>query len=146
MAFINKLLVIFEVCRREFNALPQFSDVVNAAVRCRVNFNQVYCPPALDFHAIGTPVARLAAVCRAIEAIDRFGNYARGGGFAATARTGKQIGVRGMPAFDLVLNGFGDVLLADDVGKRLRPVFAIEYKIIHIFNVKCQIIDVKTIS
>jgi hypothetical protein len=125
VAFINDKNFVFELGGREFDAFAQFADVIDAAMACRVDFNQINGPTARYFQTIGASVARFGFVRFAVETVYGFGDDARRGGFAAPARPGKQICVGDMSAFDFVLDRNRYMILTRHIRERLRPVFAI---------------------
>ena len=61
---------------------------------------------------------------RAALAVERLGQNAGGRGLADAAGTGEQIGVADAIAGDRLLQRPGDVLLADQLVERLRPIAA----------------------
>ena len=67
----------------------------------------------------------------ALDAVEGFGEDARGGGFPCAARAHEDVSVGEALLLDGVLERGGDVLLADDVGKRLRPIFAGKNRVAH---------------
>ena len=69
-----------------------------------------------------------------MDAIERLGEDARGGGLADAARPDEEIGVREPVLFDRVLQRPRDVLLPDDIVERLRPIFARENLVAHAPN------------
>ena len=64
-------------------------------------------------------------------AVDRLGQDLGAGGLAGPARADEQIGVGQPSGLDLLFQRLGNMLLTDDVVKRLRPLFAIERLIHH---------------
>ena len=59
-----------------------------------------------------------------MNAIECFGEQARGGGFAHPPAPGEQIGMGNAAGLDGVGESRGDSFLADQVGKLLRPITA----------------------
>ena len=57
-------------------------------------------------------------------AVQRHRQNARDGGFADAAMSAEDVAVGDALLLDGVLQGAGDVVLADDVGELLGPVFA----------------------
>ena len=70
------------------------------------------------------------ANCRR-AAVERHGKDTRHRGFANPAMTAEDVTVRDPLLLDRVLQGAGDVFLADDVGEFLRPIFARENLVTH---------------
>ncbi len=122
--------------------LAQFANLVDAAVGSRVDFDHVEGISQADFAAGVALVARFRG--GALGAVERLGQNARRGCFAHAARAGKNVGVRHASG----LNGIGerarDVLLADNVGKRLRPPFSRDDLVAH--TVEAEVSKILAIS
>ena len=72
--------------------VAQFANLVDAAIGGRVDFNDVERIAGGDFLA---GVAFIAGICGGtVNAVQSFGEDARGGGFSNAARAGKNVGVR----------------------------------------------------
>ena len=76
-------------------------------------------------------MARLPVVARpfsqvVVQAVGRFRQQPGGCRFAGSARAGEEIGMADSPGSDGVLQGVGNVFLADYLVKARRPPFAIE--------------------
>jgi hypothetical protein len=110
----------------EDGAFAQFAGVVDAAVAGGVDLDDV--DGAVAVGGEGAAGAAFAAGLRGgpLGAVEGAGEDARGGGLAAAAGAGEQVGVVEAPGADGVDERFGDVLLADDFGEGLRPVFAVQ--------------------
>ncbi len=112
--------------RCEHRAFTQITGVVHTAVACRIEFDHVY----RSGSAGGQILAALADAARfgrgSLFAVQGPGHDARGGGLAAPARPGEQVGM----VHTVVLEGTGergcDVFLADHICQPGRPVGAIE--------------------
>ena len=81
--------------------------------------------PASDGLAVLALAAGLA-VGAEVEAVERPGEDARGGGLAGAARAREQIGVAGAILAHRVLQRVGDGILADQLGEMLGPVLAVQ--------------------
>ncbi len=112
--------------RAERRALTQVTRVVDTTVRGRVDLD--------DVDAAGTATserhARVAHPARprrrALHAVEATREDARRRRLATPARTTEQVRVIDAPRPQRLHEGFGDVLLADDVGERLGAVAAVQ--------------------
>jgi hypothetical protein len=109
----------------EVDFVAQVADVVYAGVGGGVYFDQV------EEAALTDCLAGVALVARPfsqfiVQAVGRFRQQSGGGGFAGSTRAGEEIGVADAAGGDSVLQGVGDVFLADYLVKARRPPFAIE--------------------
>ena len=59
-------------------------------------------------------------------AVDRLGQDLGAGGLSGAPGAGEQVSVRGPPLRHLLFQGLGDMGLANDVGERLGPPFAVQ--------------------
>ena len=103
------------------DVLAQLAHFVDAAVGGRVDFDHVRRIAGRDFEAAGADAAGLSG--GPFDAIQAARQNARDGGFAGAALARKDVAVRDAAAANGVLERGPDVLLADQLGKRLRPVF-----------------------
>ena len=110
----------------EERAFPQVTRLVDVAVRGGVDLDDVDAAgPAAG--EVATALALAAGVGhRRLFAVQRAGQDAGAGGLAAAARPGEEVGVVDAVAGECVPQRLGDVVLADDLGKRLGPVPAVE--------------------
>ena len=118
---------VFADSRGKVCLVPQIADIVDAVVGRRVHFGDVEYRTILDSFAdralqAGVPVYR-------VQAVDCLGEDFGTGGFTGSSRTGKQVSVGGFARADLILQNRGDVFLRNDIGKELRPPFAVECQI-----------------
>ena len=107
-------------------AFAQVTGVVDTAMGGRVDLDDVdrAGPAASERH---TRVAYPARVRRrALLAVETAGQDARAGRLAAAARAAEEVGVAHPTGAQRLHEGLGDVLLADDVAERLRPVAAVQ--------------------
>ncbi len=107
----------------------QFANLIDAAVRGRVDFEHVERSSRGNFAAGVAGVVGLGG--RALRAVERFGENARRGGLSHAAHARKNVRVRHAIRLDRVRERLGDVLLADEVAERLRPVFSRDDFIAH---------------
>ena len=114
----------------EHRLIAQGAHIVDAVVGRGVQLDHVEDRPVVDAAAGGAPVARVA-VDRML-AVDRLGQDLGTGGLAGPARADEQVGMGQTPGLDLLFERLGNMLLTDNVVKRLRPVFAIERLIHHL--------------
>ncbi len=106
--------------RRVADPLTKLADVVDRAVRGGVHLDHVHRA------AVGDRDARLADATRsqgrAVDAVERAGEDLRHRGLARPARADEQVGVMDAIALDRVAEGANDMLLAHDLGERLRAM------------------------
>ena len=95
--------------------VPQFPDVIDAGIRCRVDLQNVHALSGSDFQAGGTLVARRHRWT--LQAIQPFRQNARRGRFPNPSGAGKQVSVADPVHLDRILEGLDDGLLADDILK-----------------------------
>ena len=107
-------------------AFAQVTGVVDAAVGGRVDLDDVdrARPAPGERHA---RVAHPAGVRgRPLLAVEAAGEDPRAGRLAAAARAAEEVGVAHPTGAQSLHERLGDVLLADDVAERLRPVAAVQ--------------------
>ncbi len=114
---------------RVADAVAELADVVDGAVRGGVHLDHVHRGAGGDRDAGVADAARRQR--RAVDAVERAGEDLRHRGLAGPARADEQVGVVDAIALDRVRERADDVLLADDLGERLRPVTAIEGLLCH---------------
>ena len=95
-----------------------------AVVGRGVELDHVEDRPVVDAAAGGALIARIAV--DRVLAVDRLGQDLGAGGLAGAARADEQVGMGQPSGLDLLFQRLGNMLLTDDVVKRLRPVFAVE--------------------
>ena len=118
MRFVEDHDLIARGGRGVAHHLAQFADLVDTAVRRRVNFDDIERSARGDFAA---GVAFIAGLDRwALGAVERFGQDACRGRLAHAARPGKNVGVGDAVVLDGVFESGRDVLLADDFAESLR--------------------------
>ena len=106
---VDDIHALFHRRGRENRLLAQRAHIVHAVVRGGVQLDHI------EDRAV-----RNAAAGGALSAGVAVGRFAR------SARTDKDIGMRQAGGADLVFQRFGDMLLADDVVKGLRPPLPIQ--------------------
>ena len=114
------------------NHLAEFADLIDAAVGGGVDLDDVERSAGSNFLAGVADAAGFG--CRAVNAIEGFGEDAGGGGFADTARAGKDVGVSDTIILDGVLERFCDVSLSDEVRESLRTPLAGDDLVCHVCN------------
>src|ERR1041385_1699125 len=112
--------------RREVDLLAEVADLVDAAIRCRVDLDQVQGGPGRHLEARLAPVARLRRVTRPARAVDRLGQQASRRRLSRTPRAAEEIGMRDAARDDRALQRPRRGVLADEVAKGLRAVLAVE--------------------
>ena len=114
---------------RELHRLAQAADLVDAAVRCRVDFEDVH------GRAIHDALAALAFSARvwrrALLAVQRHRENLRRARLARAAWPGEKVGVADTPRRDGLRKRARDMVLPDEVAERMRPPFAIECDVRH---------------
>ena len=108
--------------RREFHRVPQFADLLDAIVAGAVDLQDIQRTPLGDLSHPGIVVREIRA--RAPGTVEALGEDAGERGLPGAARPAEKVGVRDPVRRDGVGQRGRDVLLADDVGKALRPVFS----------------------
>ncbi len=112
--------------RGEEGSLAQVTGIVDAAVTGRVDLDHVDRAGAVGRERD----ARLALAARigggALLTVERAGQDARRRRLAAAAGPGEEIGMVEAAGAQRLRQRLGDVLLADDLGERPRPVFPVE--------------------
>ena len=114
---------------REFHRLAQAADLVDAAVRRRVDLEDVHRGAVGDLAAVVAGAARLWR--RPVLAVERHGEDLRRARLACAARPREEVGVADAPRDDGLRERLGDMFLPDEVGEGLRPPFPIECDIRH---------------
>jgi len=109
---------------------PRGSDhvlahVINPGMAGRVNLYYVKTAAFPDVPAVVAFIARFVLPFLPVQAIQGFGEQSGHGCLADAARPAEEISVRYFTAGDFVLQGQLDMVLADQLGKKLRPVLAI---------------------
>ena len=104
-------------------------DLVDLSVRGGVKFEHVHRVSRRDLFARIADPARPNG--RSLNAVQRFRQDSRSRGFAGSARSHENIGMRETVLLDRILQGASDVVLADDFVERLGPVFSGKNRIAH---------------
>ena len=128
MHFVDDIHAFFYLRGRIDGLVTQRAHAVHAVVRRRVQLDHIQKPAALDAKAARAAVAGIAVF--RLLAVDRAREDLCAGRLARTARAGEEVGVRQPPLRYLALQGLGDVLLADHVGKGLGTPLAVK-RLIH---------------
>jgi hypothetical protein len=111
--------------------LAQLTDLLDAAIGGRVDLNDIYRVSGPDLGARLAYPARLRHCMVRRAAIQSHSQDASYGGLADTPMATEYIAVCGPPLLDSILKGLGDMFLPNDLGKRLRPVFAGQNLVAH---------------
>ena len=128
MDLVDDVDLALQLGRLVAHAVAQLADVVDAVVRGAVDLVVV------DRGAVGDGDARRALAAGdadALLAAERLGEHARRGGLAHAARAAEEEGVVHAAACERILQRAGDVLLADDLGERLRPGLPRQHEVGH---------------
>ncbi len=123
---VDDVDLVAAVDRGEERPLPQVTGVVDAAVAGGVDLDHVDGARAAAGQ-VGAGAAHPARlVGRALLAVEAAGQDPGAGGLAAAARPGEEVGVVDPVVVERRPQRGRDVVLADDLGERLRPVAAVE--------------------
>ncbi len=122
MRFVDQEDLVAVTRRQVTNRFPQLPDFVDAAIGGRVNLLHIDGISRGNFEARGAGAIRRHR--GTLKTIERFGQNARGGRLSHAAAAGENVPVRNAVGEDGILQGVGYKVLAHDVVKSLRPVFA----------------------
>ena len=111
------------------DAFPKFLDAFNASIGGAVDLQDVEATTFLDLFA--DIVVWVEVSFWAFGAVEGFGEDAGGGGFPDSAWTDKKEGVGKATFGNGVGEGADDMILADELSKCARAVFAGENKVTH---------------
>ncbi len=127
MRLIDNVELHPQLGRRVLDLLAQVANVIDPAIRRRVDLDNVDRRAGVDRIAGSTVIAGTIGRIR-IEAVDGFGEQARGAGLPGAARTAEEVRVRHPIERDRVLQRACDVLLTYQLirVKRGRPVLPIQ--------------------
>ena len=128
MYFVDDVHALFHLRGGVDRLVAQRAHAVYAVVRRRVQLYHVQKSPALDAEAARAAVAGVAVF--RVLAVDRAREDLRAGRLACAACAGEEVGVRQPPIRYLALQGLGDMLLADHVGKGFGTPLAVK-RLIH---------------
>ena len=134
MHFVDDIDFVARRHCRVAHSFNNFAHIVDAGVACSIHFDHI------DMSAFGNCHARLAnttwvdsraALPVLANAIQRFGNQPRGGGFANPAHAGHKERMRQPVTFYRVTKRLHHGILTNQLGKSLRTVFARQHAIRH---------------
>jgi len=114
----------------ERRALDDVADVVDAAVRRRVELEQIEEPSRGDGDTVLAFTARLAVVAE-VQTVQRLGEDPRRRRLPGAARPRQEVGVTDAAVAYGIAHRPRDVLLTDELGKALRPVLAVQGLVRH---------------
>ncbi len=124
VSFVEDPDLVAIASRPVTRGVAQFANLVDAAIGGSVDLNHVNGIAGANLAARIANTARLGNRMILRLAIQRHRQDARDGGFADAAMAAEDVSVRDAPLPNGVLQGAGDVLLPDDLGEFLWPVFA----------------------
>ena len=104
--------------------IPQGPDLVHAVIGGGVQLQNIQKAAAFQPQTAGTLTAGVA-VYRVLT-VDGLGQNFGAGGLAGAPGAGEKVGVGGASLRHLLFQGFGDVLLPDDIGEHLGPPLAVQ--------------------
>ncbi len=139
MHFVDNVDLVAPRCGQVAHFFADFADILDARVRGAVDLLHIERVAVRDFRAGGARAAGLAVL--GIRAIERLGKEPRHGCLADAARARKDIRVMDAAECQRVHERARDVILTDDIGEFLRPVFSgddlIGHKLRAIYKLQC---------
>ena len=130
--FVDDVDLVAALRRGVADVVAQLAHVVDAVVARAVDLDARRGVAGGDLLAVVADAAGRGG--RALHAVERLGEDARGRGLADAARPDEEIGVGEAVLLDRVLQRLRDVVLPDQIVKRLRPIFARENLVAHVSN------------
>src|SRR5436309_8981022 len=124
MGLVDHIDLVLALRRRKADLVPELPHLIDAAVRGRVDLDQVEKTSLADGDAVLAAIARLAIL--GVRAVHGLRDEARDGRLSRATNACQQVSVRDLPARDRVPPGPRDVLLSDDRAERLGTVAAVE--------------------
>ena len=124
MDLVDDVDLVCAARRSEADLLAKVTDVVDGAVACGIDLDQVEKASVADGDAVLALVAGLAVL--RTQAVHGLGDEPRRRGLARPARTGQEVGVGDLTVSDRVSQRSGDRLLPDQLSEGLRAVAQIE--------------------
>ena len=131
MDFVDDVDLFLSFDRGVTDAVDEVSDLVDAIIARRVDFDDVWVGVRIDCLAVG---ALVALMTDALLAVQSLGEKAGHGGFSGSARAAEKIGVRYLAAIDGVSDCPNDGLLSSDLFESRGSVFVVKSFIGHIRN------------
>ena len=126
---IDDVDLIAAVDRRELDRLSQIADLVDAAVGCRIDLEDVHRRALCDLAALLALPAGFR--CRPVLAVERLREDLRRTRLARAARAGKEVCMADVAARNGICQRPADMLLPHEVLERLRPPLPIQRNIRH---------------
>ena len=130
--FIDNINLVARRDRRIAHRLDNFAHVVHPGVAGGVHFDHIDMPPLGNRHAgIADParIDRRAALLIGANTVKRLGDQPCGTGLAHPAHAGHQEGMGQPVALDRIAQRLHHRVLAEQLGERLRAVFAREHAV-----------------
>src|SRR5262249_33203157 len=124
VGFVEDINLVTVTCRTIAGGVTEFADLVDAAVRGGVNLNHVYRAAGSNLSARFAHAARFRSGLVGGAAIEGHGQNARDRGLADPAVAAEDVAMRDPQLLDGVLQRAGHMVLANDLRKALRAVFA----------------------
>src|ERR1700724_769368 len=131
MSFVEDVDLETVACRTVARAFAQLANLVNAAVGGCIDLDYIDRISGADLSAGFADATRLRHGLFRGAAVQRHGQDARHGRLANAAMSAEDVSVRRPALLDGVLQSSSNVLLADDVGELLRPVFTCQDGVAH---------------
>ena len=131
MSFIKDVNLVAIACGTVSRRIAQLADLVDPTVCGCIDFDHVHRTSCANLLAGITNSARLRRGFIARAAVQCHGENPRDRGFSDTTVPTKDVAVRHALLSDCVLQSAGYVVLANDIGKALWPVFSGENLITH---------------
>ena len=123
VGFVDDVDLASALGRHEVDPVTDVANLVNAPVAGGVQLDDVHVAAIVDGDAKVALVARVSLL--RVGAIDRFGQYAGGGGFARAAWPAEQVAVANPVLHDGLTQGVGYMLLPSQVAKAAGSPFTV---------------------
>ena len=127
--FVDHVYLVARLAGRESHPLAQLPDLIDAAIRCRVDLDQVQTGPRSHTPADVALVAR--RIIHVTDAIDGLGKNTGRRGLARSTQPGEQVSMPNAPCADLVAQCSRNVLLPENILERLAAPFVIQCRCRH---------------
>ena len=115
MRLVDNIYPIFALAWRIDRLFPKLAHIIHAIVARRVNLYHVKRGPQINIVAGFTLHTRISV--NRVLAVHRHREDFRAGGFACSARTGKQVRVRRFASHDFIFQCRGNMRLANNIFK-----------------------------
>ena len=117
MGFVKHVDLVLPGGGRYHDPFAQFADVINTTIGGGVDLDDIERVACCDFVALQALITRFAIT--RVFTIDSLGEQTGGAGLAGATRSGKQVGMTEVAAFQSVFERADDLFLTNEVIKRL---------------------------